>query len=57
MSSTKVQQIFLESGLEVLRRDVISSEWREHDIETGDQQALRDLLAIARLLRNESEGP
>ena len=55
MSARHLEHLFAESELQVLRREVVSSEWREHDIENGNQQALRDLLTVARLLRNETE--
>lgn len=55
MSSARAERLFVECGLQVLQRQMISSEWREHDIENGNQQALRDLLTIARLLRAEDE--
>ena len=55
MSPTHAEEVFAGAGLQVVQREVVSSEWREHDIGNGNQQALRDLLTIARLLRNETE--
>jgi hypothetical protein len=41
-----------EMGRSLLKRDVIASEWREHDVEFGNQAVLQRLLHAARLLRN-----
>lgn len=42
------------AGLSITARDVVSSEWRERWAEEGSTALLDDLLALARLRRNET---
>jgi hypothetical protein len=46
-----VEQAFMEAGFSLVKKDVIASEWREYDVESGDHTALDRLLRAARLLR------
>ncbi len=52
MSSAYVEQAFTAAGFSIVKKDVIASEWREHEVESGNQVALQSLLQAARLLRN-----
>src|SRR5262249_52823378 len=50
------ENVFLSAGFAIARKDVIRSEWREHEIEAGDtDQILRDLLTVARLERERDD--
>jgi ubiquinone/menaquinone biosynthesis C-methylase UbiE len=52
MSTEYMEHAFTKAGFDILKKDVIASEWREHDVEFGNQTALQRLLQAARLLRN-----
>jgi ubiquinone/menaquinone biosynthesis C-methylase UbiE len=52
MAPEYVEHAFTEAGFSLMKRDVIASEWREHDVESGNQTVLQRLLHAARLLRN-----
>src|SRR5262245_37914114 len=50
MSIDHVERAFAAAGFLIARRDVLRSEWREHEIEAGDtERILEDLLTVARL--------
>jgi ubiquinone/menaquinone biosynthesis C-methylase UbiE len=51
MATEYVEQAFMEAGFSLVKKDVIASEWREYDVESGDHTALDRLLRAARLLR------
>ena len=56
MSVDHAESAFESAGLVIARKDVIRSEWREHEIEAGEtDQILRDLLTVARLEREREE--
>ncbi|HKA12629.1 MAG TPA: class I SAM-dependent methyltransferase [Candidatus Dormibacteraeota bacterium] len=56
MSVDHAENVFLSAGFAIARKDVIRSEWREHEIEAGDtDQILRDLLTVARLERERDD--
>lgn len=43
------------AGFDILKKDVIASEWREYEAEKGDHAALEGLLRAARLLRRREQ--
>lgn len=55
MSPVYVEQSFTTAGFTIRHKDIIASEWREREVEAGEQTALQSLLHAARLLRNQDE--
>ena len=53
MAPEYVERAFTEAGFSLVKRDASASEWREHDVESGNQTVLQRLLQAARLLRNQ----
>lgn len=43
-----------KAGFEIVERDAVDSEWREHWLEAGETDLLEDLLRVARLRRREA---
>lgn len=52
LSKGYFEAAFLDSGFQVVERERIDSEWREWREESGDRQTSRQMLRIARMLRN-----
>ena len=52
LSQGYFEAAFLDSGFQVLEYERIDSEWREWREESGDRQTSRQMLRIARMLRN-----
>jgi 2-polyprenyl-3-methyl-5-hydroxy-6-metoxy-1,4-benzoquinol methylase len=55
MSTAYVEQSFTTAGFTIRQKDIIASEWREREVEVGDQTALQSLLHAARLLRKQDD--
>ena len=55
MDLESMEATFAPAGFEVVRRDVIGSEWREAWTEAGDHWMEDDVLRVARLARREAE--
>jgi SAM-dependent methyltransferase len=54
LTPAHVEHAFRGAGLELVLRDVIASEWREHDEESGDARTSKQLLRIARMRRDRA---
>jgi ubiquinone/menaquinone biosynthesis C-methylase UbiE len=52
MRTEYVERALTEASFNIVKKDVIASEWREEEVERGDHTALERLLQAARLLRN-----
>ena len=52
MDSANVEAAFGDVGLQIVRRDAIGSEWREHWEEDGTRTTSKQLLQIARMRRD-----
>ncbi len=52
LSKSYFEAAFGDAGFQVVEREIIAGEWREWREEEGDRQTSRQLLRIARLLRN-----
>src|SRR5215472_988680 len=53
MSVDYTERAFAAAGLRIACKDVLRSEWREHEIEAGEtERILEDLLTVARLERH-----
>ena len=55
MSSHYFESTVEATGLRIVKKVSIGSEWRENKVENGDQSLLKDLLHMARLQRGQSE--